>query len=648
MKRAPRNCVPLLAVLAAVFAGPLAGWAASPAPATPERPAGEGDDAAYRFLLAQTLAQEGEYREALTLFEELVRDQPEEPYVRVEYAELLFRLGRIRRAEEEAAKARELAPEDKETVRLYGQINLRLAEDDPQALERAQAAFEQLRAMDEDVEATVTLGQIYLSRNRPEDAARLFAELLDSHPSDRMFVSFLLESLQRLGRESEAEEALVRFLDIDPEFLRARLGLAEIRSERGDHAGAVEVLQGAVEQGEEDAELLRQLAVELYRSGASEEALERLSGVLEKSPDDFGARYLRSLALVDLGRLEEAQAALAALVEESPENFDLANLLARVMEHEGQIDQAAGVLEQATQRLEAAERVSAAAEAKVKLAELLARDQRWPEVHEVTAALFATAEGRVLDVALLEAESLSQLGEPESALEVLLAISDGEDGPPPRAAAKRAEILFGIDRSDEARLALAPLAHSGDVDSLLLAADVLQRSERYGEAVPVLDQALTLEPNSLQILFRLGASLEREGRRSEAETRFRTLLSIQPDFAPALNYLGYMWAEKGENLTEALDLVRRAVALEPENGAYIDSLGWAYFQLGHLQEARRNLERAAELIPDDAVICEHLGDVYVAVGDIESAQEVYQRALSLSTENGEKVLDKLRQLAPEL
>jgi Flp pilus assembly protein TadD len=246
---------------------------------------------------------------------------------------------------------------------------------------------------------------------------------------------------------------------------------------------------------------------------------------------------------------------------------------------------------------------------------------------------------------LLEAEALSHLDRPEAALEVLRSLSEGEGAqPPPRIVAKQAEILFGVDRGEEARLTLEPLTRSDDVDTLILAADVLQRHELYGEAVPVLDQALAYEPNSLQLLFRLGASLEREGRRREAETRFRRLLTLDPDFAPALNYLGYMWAEHGENLSEALDLVQRAVALEPDNGAYIDSLGWAYYQLGQLQEARNNLERAAELVPDDAVIHEHLGDVYVAVGDLLSAQEVYQRALTLSSENEEQIRRKLREI----
>ena len=109
-----------------------------------------------------------------------------------------------------------------------------------------------------------------------------------------------------------------------------------------------------------------------------------------------------------------------------------------------------------------------------------------------------------------------------------------------------------------------------------------------------------------------------------------------------------MWAERGENLEEARELVQQAVALEPNNGAYVDSLGWAHYQLGDLDEAKRYLERAAELIPDDAVIFEHLGDVYLELGDASKAREVYEKALELGSENAGEVESKLRSLSEGL
>jgi Flp pilus assembly protein TadD len=121
-------------------------------------------------------------------------------------------------------------------------------------------------------------------------------------------------------------------------------------------------------------------------------------------------------------------------------------------------------------------------------------------------------------------------------------------------------------------------------------------------------------------------------------------LEVDPDFAPALNYLGYMWAEAGENLDEALLLVQQAVEIEPDNGAFADSLGWAHFQLGQYEESQRFLERAAELVGNDPVVFEHLGDLYVALGRLDQAREVYQRALDLEADNAQAVRDKLSRL----
>ena len=105
-----------------------------------------------------------------------------------------------------------------------------------------------------------------------------------------------------------------------------------------------------------------------------------------------------------------------------------------------------------------------------------------------------------------------------------------------------------------------------------------------------------------------------------------------------LNYLGYMWAERGENLARALELIQKAVDLDPGNGAYLDSLGWTYFQLGKLDLARKSLQTAFELSPDDPTIEEHLGDLGEKLGEIGKARAHWKRALTLKPEDGGKKL----------
>jgi tetratricopeptide (TPR) repeat protein len=216
--------------------------------------------------------------------------------------------------------------------------------------------------------------------------------------------------------------------------------------------------------------------------------------------------------------------------------------------------------------------------------------------------------------------------------------------PPARLAAKEAELLADLNRVDEAETLLEDLAESSDVSSLLAAAEVYQRQNRYGEAVPVLARALERAGDSIYIRYWLGAAYERSGNKERATEIFRDLLGIDPHYAPALNYLGYMAAERGENLEEAIELVDQALAQEPDNGAYVDSLGWAHFQLGNYSQARGLLERAARLLPDDPTIREHLGDVYSATAEPDLAREAYVRAIALDGDNRSQVEDKLQRI----
>jgi tetratricopeptide (TPR) repeat protein len=124
------------------------------------------------------------------------------------------------------------------------------------------------------------------------------------------------------------------------------------------------------------------------------------------------------------------------------------------------------------------------------------------------------------------------------------------------------------------------------------------------------------------------------------------VLDKNADHAPTLNYLGYMWAESGVNLEKAHEMLTRAVGQEPNNGAYVDSLGWVYFRLGQLDLAEKYLVDATKLLPRDATVYEHLGDVLAARGDLDRALKVYRTALDLDPDS--KDVDKIRGKIAEL
>lgn len=135
--------------------------------------------------------------------------------------------------------------------------------------------------------------------------------------------------------------------------------------------------------------------------------------------------------------------------------------------------------------------------------------------------------------------------------------------------------------------------------------------------------------------FYYGAACERNGEFERAVNLFKKAIELNPDYADAYNYLGYMYADKGINLDESLKLIEKAISYEPNNGAFIDSLGWIYYKLGKYDQALVELQRAVDLIKDDSVVFEHLGDVYQKLGKKDQAAIEWQKAFQRDPKNGE-------------
>jgi tetratricopeptide (TPR) repeat protein len=120
---------------------------------------------------------------------------------------------------------------------------------------------------------------------------------------------------------------------------------------------------------------------------------------------------------------------------------------------------------------------------------------------------------------------------------------------------------------------------------------------------------------------------ERQKQYQQAEAAFREVIARDPDHAPALNYLGYMLADRGEKLSESVALIERALAIEPENGAYLDSLGWAHFKEGRYTVAEEYLRKAAERMVTNSVIQDHYGDVLFQLQRFDAAIAAWELAL---------------------
>jgi tetratricopeptide (TPR) repeat protein len=203
---------------------------------------------------------------------------------------------------------------------------------------------------------------------------------------------------------------------------------------------------------------------------------------------------------------------------------------------------------------------------------------------------------------------------------------------------RQAWCINELGRHDEAVRILRRLA-SADPQSpraQLTLADMYRQMEKWSDAAREYTAALAriprLEQRHWTIMFGRGVSYERSKQWDKAEADMLKSLELQPDQPLVLNYLGYSWVDMHRNIDQATKMIERAVQLRPNDGAIVDSLGWALYRLGRFEEAVVQLERAVELKGGDPVITDHLGDAYWRVGRQEEARFQWRRALGLKPE----------------
>jgi Flp pilus assembly protein TadD len=208
----------------------------------------------------------------------------------------------------------------------------------------------------------------------------------------------------------------------------------------------------------------------------------------------------------------------------------------------------------------------------------------------------------------------------------------------------RARFLAGEKDSALAEARRAVDQAPDSLAPLLLLARMHQQEKRWAEASEVLREVWRRDPARTGVALDIAFCREQIGDLPGAEQAARDALATGPGDPRALNFLGYLLADHNLKLEEAEGLIRKAVEQEPDNGAFVDSMGWVFYRLGRLAEARRELERAVILTGGDAVVREHLGDVYNDMRLIELAKEQYRLCLAGDRSNGRvrSKLDALR------
>jgi len=174
------------------------------------------------------------------------------------------------------------------------------------------------------------------------------------------------------------------------------------------------------------------------------------------------------------------------------------------------------------------------------------------------------------------------------------------------------------------------------VDAVAQLSLIYQEKKQFDSAIAILKQGLKVDVNNVNLRYRLGIVYDLDGLKSLSIEEMKTIIQLDPEHANAMNYLGYTYAEMGENLDEAERLVKEALKYRPEDGFFTDSLGWVYYKKGLIDQAVVLLEKAVGLEPNDPVILEHLGDAYLKANDKTKALELYNRSLSEQKEDKER------------
>jgi Flp pilus assembly protein TadD len=202
--------------------------------------------------------------------------------------------------------------------------------------------------------------------------------------------------------------------------------------------------------------------------------------------------------------------------------------------------------------------------------------------------------------------------------------------------------LETLDRTDDAIAQLKAMAAEQPtlVGAEVELGDILRNKKRYAEAVSAYDEGIRRTtaaglPERWSLFYDRGVALERAGQWPRAEGDLLHALELKPDQPLVLNYLGYSWIDRGENLDRGLKMIEKAVELRPEDGYIVDSLGWAHYRMGDYAAAVDYLEKATELVPEDPTINDHLGDAYWQTGRLVEARYQWRRALQFGPQENE-------------
>ena len=513
---------------------------------------------------------------ALEFYERANRFEQDNPMIHISLARVYLELGDLDRARRYASDLRESDRYGYEASLILAEIAYK--ENDK---EEALALLVPLMDIGDDARFDVLkfISKVYLDLGRIDEARDVLEEAVLLFSED-LYLQYRLGILYyETGELERAVRAFQKAIEINPAFTNAHLALATLLLQTGRYEEAETSYRNVLKLDPRNGAALKELADLLFEREEFEEGIELIEPLRGEGLIDDGGRLALGRFYYRAGRIDDALSMFRELVDEQDGNAAIMRIIAEIEIQRGHFKTACGYLRRAI---------------------------------EAEGDNF----GNYIGILLIVHGMAGEPDDPEEAADI-----------PPREAARyldEAARTVNVDSAEDNYLIGTVMQKAGETES---AERFLLRAER-------------LAPGDRRTLLELATLYERNGDFDGALERIIWLYEKDPEDASVNNYYGYLLAEKGERLDFAEQLVLKALAMEPENGYFLDSLGWILFRKGDAEGALRALLEAIGHAGEDSIIWDHLGQIYETLGDRAKAIESYRRALSIDAGN-ERVRERL-------
>ena len=593
--------------------------------------------AAYSlFLQALALEDNGNLAAAIRALQEASDFDPASAEIHAVLSELHARQNRVDEAVASAQRALALNADNIHAHRILGLLFIAIADQQSErdSSERGNYGDRAIRHLERvqseglhDEQVMFSLGRLYVENNFFDKGVKALSQVVERSPGFSEAARLLAHAYASLGHREQAVQVLETVVRQRTPSTQTMNALVLAYEDNGQWKQAAQLYQRLARRRPKDSRVTRRWAMALLNGGNTLRAREVISGIVDLTSTDAAALYLLAETERRLNNFDKAEEAARRLIAVESEEFRGSYLLSRVLFQQGRYEDAVRAIEPAIAQARVKTGVPSLARLLVQAGlsyRLLNRQDDAINVF-VEASRLARRNLRFSEYAV---EAYLEANRTEEALAFIRTVRI-EQPNELRLVVLEARSLIANNQITQGIVTMQSFVstHETDPFSQVALANIFVDAGRINEAVKTLQIANKKFPSETSILFQLAAIFEEQSRFSDAEQVFREVLSRNPAHHQSLNYLGYMLADRGERLQESVELIKRALDADPNNGSYLDSLGWAYFKLRDFDLAENYLRKASEQLIYNSVIQDHFGDVLFEQLRYEEAIEAWERAL---------------------